>query len=67
MTPSFKTRLLAQIQIAQKSGQSEAVAIADWLDGLVEEPDMDEELVLSGLDELITWATEIRKALATQG
>lgn len=60
LKPKFKTALLAEIKRAHESGQSEAVAIADWLDGIYGEEEMSEDLILSGLEEVEGWAKAIR-------
>ena len=64
LKPKFKTAVLAEIRKAKTSGQSEAVAIADWLEGIYEEEDMDAELILSALYEVESWASVIRQNLA---
>jgi hypothetical protein len=63
LTEKEKNAVRAVISHGQKSGQSEAVAIADWMEGVYEEEDMDAELILTGLEELETWAKSMRVEL----
>ena len=63
LKPKFKKAVKAQILRAQECGQSEAVALAEWLDTLVDEPTMERDLVLSGLEEVEEWARSIRLKL----
>jgi len=56
----FKAAIRAEIQKCRESGQSEATAIADWLDGLYEEESMSRDIVLSGLAEFEEWTKAVR-------
>ena len=63
LSPKFKKAVLAEIQRARASGQSEGVAIADWLDGIYEEESMSRDLILSALSEFEDWAKAVRLTL----
>lgn len=63
LTEAQKNVVRVLINRGQKSGQSEAVAIADWMEGIYEEEDMDVELILVGLEELELSAKSMRLEL----
>jgi hypothetical protein len=59
LKPEFKEAVKAEIRRCRESGQSEAVALADWLDGIYEEEDMTPDLVCEGLFELVEWSKSL--------
>jgi hypothetical protein len=63
LTEKEQTAVREVISRGQRSGQSEAVAIADWMEGVYGEEDMDLELILTGLEELELWAKSMREEL----
>lgn len=63
LTEAQKNVVRVLIDRGQKSGQSEAVAIADWMEGIYEEEDMDLELIVTGLKEMELSAKSMREEL----
>lgn len=64
----MKKWMKKQVETARQSHQSEAHAVADWMESVAEScppGELSPGLVISGLEELEQWAREIRRALGT--
>jgi hypothetical protein len=59
-SPWFEDRIDPLLRQLKKSGHAEAVTLAEFLEGLRAEGDLNQEMVLAVLDEFEGWTKYIR-------
>ena len=67
LSPKFKTAVQTEIRRARESGQSEGVALSDFLETLCENEDMSKEVLLAALYQVEDRAYVIRQNLLGRG
>lgn len=63
LTEKEQAAVQSVISRGHNSGQSETVAVADWMEGVYGEEDMELEILISGLEELEASAKFMRVEL----